>query len=104
MTLQYLLFDYSEGDDGTGLFDAMAAVEPTQASAVEAEIDTVRQWAVHAFPAQGPVEEGGDWDLDLHVADEVDGRGRVRRVFSVALAGSAAFCAAFAASFAEALS
>ena len=34
MTLDYLLFDYSEGDDDTGLFEALADVPLPRAEAV----------------------------------------------------------------------
>lgn len=93
--LEYLLFDYSEGDDDTGLFDALAAVPLARAAAVQAEVDAVLGWAEQHFgPARGPVEEGGDWEADLQVRDE-DGR----RIFHLSLVGSPAFCRAFGESF-----
>jgi len=36
MSLRWLDFDYSEGNDGTGVFDAMASVDPGHAAAVQA--------------------------------------------------------------------
>lgn len=103
MTLAFLLFDFSEGSDGTGLFDAMAAVEPRHAATVQAEIDHVLHWAGLHFPdGPAPVEDGGDWDASWQVDDEADSRG-VRRVFTLSIGGSAAFCAAFAAHFDDAV-
>lgn len=101
MSLAYLLFDFSEGTDDTGAFDAMAAVLPAQASAVEAEIALVLAWAETAFPARAAVEDGGDWEADVQVHDEADGAVGVRQVFTVSIAGSAAFCRAFETRFEE---
>lgn len=103
MTLQYLLFEASEGSDGTGLFEAMATVAPEHAAAVEAEIAQVLDWAVAEFPERGALEDGADWDADLHAADDTGPGGRRLRQFSLSLAGSAAFCAAFAERFGDAL-
>ena len=103
VTLQYLLFDASEGGDGTGAFDAMATVRPDQADAVEHEIAQVLAWAQAQFPARGAVEDGGDWDMALQLSDEAGASGQTLRVFSLSLAGSAAFCAAFEARFGDAL-
>lgn len=103
MTLQFLLFDYSEGGDGTGLFEAMAAVLPAQADAVEAEIGAVLAWASAEFAEPAPLEDGGEWHAELQRSEEADGRGALRHVFSLSLAGSAAFCAAFERHFGDAL-
>ncbi|MGC3986266.1 MAG: hypothetical protein QM777_16985 [Pseudorhodoferax sp.] len=103
MTPQFLLFDYSESGDGTGLFEAMAAVRPAQAAVVEAEIAAVLDWASAQFGAPAPVEDGGDWHAELQLGEEADGDGTPRRVFSLSLAGSAAFCAAFESRFGDAL-
>ena len=54
MNLQFLLFEHSEGGDDTGLFEAMAAVRPAQAAAVEAEIAAVLDWASAHFGAPVP--------------------------------------------------
>jgi hypothetical protein len=103
MNLQFLLFDHSEGGDDTGLFEAMAAVRPAQAAAVEAEIAAVLDWASAHFGAAVPVEDGGDWHAELQRSEEADGSGAPRQVFSLSLAGSAAFCAAFQSRFGDAL-
>jgi len=103
VSLHYLLFDASEGGDGTGAFEAMAAVLPAQAAAVEAEIAEVLAWAQATFAARAAPEDGGDWDADVQVHAEPDGGGLLRQVFTVSIAGSAAFCAAFAAQFGEAI-
>lgn len=103
MTLDYLLFDYSEGGDDTGLFDAMAAVLPAQAPMVQAEVDQVLAWAEAHFPHRAPLEDGGDWDADLQCTDEADGTGALRRVFSLSISGSSLFCQAFQTRFADAV-
>ncbi|KQP36240.1 hypothetical protein [Pseudorhodoferax sp. Leaf274] len=103
MTLQFLLFDQSEGGDGTGAFEAMAAVLPAQAGAVEAEIAAVLDWAGGHFGVPAPLEDGGEWHAEVQCSEEADGSGTPRRVFSLSLAGSAAFCAAFESRFGDAL-
>lgn len=95
MRLDYLLFDASEGDDGTGLFEAMADVPLARAAAVQAEVDAVMAWAERHFgAARGPVEEGGEWDAHLQV-DETG----ARCSFTFSVVGSPPFCRAFAEAF-----
>ena len=94
MSLCWLDFDYSEGDDGTGVFDAMASVTEADAAQVQAEVDGVLAWAEAQFAGRrGPMEEGGDWDSELQLSDEPGSP--PRRCFSLTLAGSASFCEAF---------
>ncbi|MBS0429203.1 MAG: hypothetical protein JSR41_18150 [Proteobacteria bacterium] len=101
MTLEYLVFDYSEGDDDTGLFDALAVVAPERAAAVQAEIDAVLDWAARFPGPRGPVEEGGAWEADLLVSDD---RGTTpRRSFTLSIGGVAAFCEAFRERFGDAV-
>lgn len=72
MTLNYLDFDYSEDDEGTGTFDAMASASPAQLPALHAEVAQVLQWAHTQFPnACGPSEDGGQWQYDLQGVQEV---------------------------------
>ena len=93
-TLRWLDFDYSEGDDGTGTFDAMASVELGHAQEVQAEIDAVLAWAESAFTGRrAPVEDGGEWDADLQVTDEPGHP--PRQCFSLSVSGTEAFCLAF---------
>ena len=120
MTLNYLDFDYSEDYEGTGTFDAMAAVSPAQLPAVQAEIAEVLAWAHAHFPgACGPADEGGEWDYDLSAVQEVatplalefdaaSGRiathpgvpGVPRTTVTLSVSGSSAFCAALREAFA----
>ena len=94
MPLRWLDFDYSEGTDDTGVFDAMASVAPQHAAAVEAEIAEVLAWVEATFPVgRGPVEEGGEWDSDLQVVEEDDGT--PRHTFSLSISGPPRFCEAF---------
>lgn len=99
MTLDYLLFDYSEGEDDTGLFDAMADVPLARAAAVQAEVDAVLAWAQQHFGhARAPIEDGGEWEAELQVQDAGE-----RRCFSLSVVGTPAFCAAFRAQFGAAV-
>ena len=101
MTLDYLLFDASEGDDGTALFDALASVLPENAAAVEAEIAAVLDWAEATFPGRrGAVEEGGEWDADLQVVPDDGGR---RRSYALSISGTPTFGNAFREQFAASL-
>lgn len=70
-TLHYLDFDYSEDDEGTGTWDAIASVPAGHLAALQAEIVQVLAWATIEFAGlRGPVEEGGVWDYDLHSEPE----------------------------------
>jgi len=101
VTLDYLLFDASEGDDETALFDAMASVLPEHTAAVEAEIAAVLAWAEQSFPGRrAPVEEGGEWEADLQVTPDDHGR---RSSYALSVSGTRAFGEAFRAQFAQAL-
>ena len=101
MPLSYLLFDFSEGDDDIGLFDAMATVPAARAAQVQAEVDAVLAWA-STFPGpRGPVEEGGAWEADAH--DRPDADDPALRCFTLSISGCAAFCAAFLARFGDAV-
>ena len=101
MTLDYLVFDYSEGDDDTGLFEALASVAPERAAAVQAEIDAVLDWAARFPGPRGPVEEGGAWNADLQLSDEPGPP--PRRSFTFSVGGVSAFCEAFRERFGEAV-
>ena len=116
MELLYLTFDFSEADDGSGSFDAMASVPPRALPALEAEIAQVLDWAYASFPdaGPGPLEEGFTWDVDLQATSESSTQQRVRyfpgahrfereslgsqtlrHTLTLTLAGHAGFCAAF---------
>ena len=117
MTLDWLDFDYTEDEHGHGSFDAMASASAAQLPALRGEIERVLQWAAREFPAaQGPLDEGGEWDVELQGVQEVptpldvshaDGQLRLRpreagapRVtLTVTLTGTPMFCAAFRAAF-----
>lgn len=112
MSLDYLHFDYAEGSDGTGTLEAMASVWPEQVPAVHAEVVRVLAWAHAEFEGRrGPLEEGFDWDYDLHgmreltapellLYDQTAGRltvqpgppGKARHTLTLSLSGSAQFC------------
>ena len=115
MELLYLTFDFSEADDGSGSFDAMASVVPRALPALEAEIAQVLDWAYASFPdaGPGPLEEGFTWDVDLQATSESSTQQRVRyfpgarrfereslgsetlrHTLTLTLAGSADFCEA----------
>ena len=96
-SLQWLDFDYSEGDDEVGVFDALASVLPEHAAAVRAEIDAVLAWAHAEGGLRAPVEEGGDWDAELQAGE--DAGPPVRHEFGLTISGTPAFCEAFRARF-----
>lgn len=94
MSLQFLDFDYSEDGQGGGSFDAMASVRQAQLAAVRAEVADVLDWAETAFAGQrAPLDEGGEWDLDLQ--ERLDGAAPPWHVLTLSVSGSAQFCAAF---------
>ena len=66
MTLHFLDFDYSEDEEGTATWDAVASVPTDRLPELLAEITTLLDWAHTEFGAlRGPVETGGLWDYDL---------------------------------------
>lgn len=119
MTLQYLDFDYSEDDEGTGTWDAMASVREQQLPALLAEIEQVLAWAHREFAGRpGPIDSGGDWDYDLQTLHEGaaphhlrydtathritvqhGAQGQERHTVTLSLSGSPAFGAALHARF-----
>ena len=71
MTLDYLDFDYSEDEEGTGTWDAMASVKAERVPALAAEIAQLLRWANQRFTGrQGAAEDGFDWDYDLQTQDD----------------------------------
>lgn len=119
MPLHYLDFDYSEDFEGTGTFDAMAAVAPAQVAALHAEVAQVLAWAHAQFPGMnGPTDEGGEWDYDLSAVQEVatpldlafdDASGTIavhartpgpaRTTLTLSISGSSMFCSALREAF-----
>lgn len=101
--LHYLTFDLSEDTDGVGTVEVMASTDPAQADGVDAEVQSVLDWAWRRFAySHGPLEDGHDWDHDLQVTIE-DTAGRPWRTVTLTLSGSPAFIAAFAEHFGHAL-
>lgn len=73
MTLHFLDFDYSEDEEGTATWDAVASVPAERLPQLLAEVTALLDWAHAEFGAlRGPVEAGGLWDYDLQC--ERDGR------------------------------
>lgn len=73
MQLDYLDFDYSEDDEGTGSWDALASVTSERLPALSEEVQQLLRWAHRFAGRRGPVEDGGDWDYDLQ-AQQDDGQ------------------------------
>lgn len=74
VALDYLIFDYSEDDEGTATWDAMANVPAPQFAALEKEVLQVLLWADQQFPRQrGAIDEGATWDFDLHASTDAQG-------------------------------
>lgn len=66
MTLHFLDFDYSEDEEGTATWDAVASVPTDRLPELLEEITALLDWAHTEFGAlRGPVETGGLWDYDL---------------------------------------
>ena len=114
--LEYLIFDFSDEESGSGSFDAMASVLPERVPALMAEVEAVLRWAHHAFGAPAASDGDGSWDFALHGTAEADKpwtigydaqRAQVsfaqpaggRTTLTLTLSGSAAFCEAFREAF-----
>ncbi|HYP83548.1 hypothetical protein [Variovorax sp.] len=99
--LQWLDFEYSDGDDGIGVFDALASVFPQHAPSVQQEIDLVLAWARAEAGPPAPMEAGGEWDVELQVHEEPAAvpQQPARRSFGLTISGTPAFCQAFGARF-----
>jgi len=66
MKLHFLDFDYSEDEEGTATWDAVASVPATRLLELQQEIITVLAWAHAEFGhLRAPLELGGLWDYDL---------------------------------------
>lgn len=116
--LAYLDFDYSEDAEGHGSFDAMAAAAPAQFDALQAEVVRVLDWAQRHFGPPAPLEEGGEWDVELQGVRELAtplavryragqglelqdaGRAAQRTTLTLTLVGTPAFCDALRQAFA----
>lgn len=115
--LSFLEFDASEDAEGHGSFDAMAAAAAAQLAALQAEVVRVLEWAHAQFGPPGPIDDGGEWDLELQGVREratplqvqylpargLDLReldeGAPRTTISLTVSGTPAFCAAFRQAF-----
>lgn len=116
--LAWLDFDYSEDADGHGSFDAMASAPEVQQPALQAEVLRVLAWAHAGFGAPRPLDEGGEWDLELQgVREQVTplhvhwtpgspalelrpgATGAPRLTLSLTLSGTPVFCTAFRQAF-----
>jgi hypothetical protein len=128
--LTFLEFDITDNADGHIVLEAMASVAPPRLAALHAEVAQVLRWAHAQFPGQcAPLDDGGEWDVDLHSQREwvqpellrfdaahgrllvhVDGLERpdattegaavvLRHTVTVAITGTAAFGEAFCAAF-----
>lgn len=115
MTLNYLLFDYSEDTAGVGVFEAMASTHAAQAGLVRDEVAQVLAWAFDQFADErGPVDDGFEWDYELQSVQEwsqpeplqyehrtkkvtaLTGLpGQPRHTVTLSITGSAVFCEAF---------
>jgi hypothetical protein len=68
MDLQFLEFDCSEDSEGVVCWDALAQPAARHTPALLHEVTQLLTWA-HRFGPQapGPLEDGADWDFDLHI-------------------------------------
>lgn len=68
--LDYLIFDYSEDEEGGATWDAMATVTSDRWPALQTEVLQVLHWAEQQFPRQrGALDEGATWDFDISLSD-----------------------------------
>jgi hypothetical protein len=68
MDLQYLEFDCSEDTEGIVCWDALAQPAASHTVALLREVTQLLAWASRFSPqGPGPLDEGSDWDFDLHV-------------------------------------
>jgi hypothetical protein len=113
--LRFLDFEASDDGEGHLTLDAMASVRPEQRAALMGEVERVLAWARAEFPeGPAPLDEGGDWDLDLQASTERSTRERlhldaatgrlvsapaggeaVRHTLTLSIAATEAFGAAF---------
>lgn len=94
--MRYLIFDFSDGDDGVATLEAMASTREADHAAVMAEVGQVLAWAQAEFGGrQGPVEDGNDWDHELLVQHEAGGWITVTLTFSASARFAEAFQAVF---------
>lgn len=90
MALDYLDFEYSEDEDGNGSWDAMASVAPARWGALLDEVRQVLQWAQQDFRGQrAPLDDGGDWDFDLHAQEDDKHNGDHGRALRIRWDGAA---------------
>lgn len=92
--LQYLIFDFCDEESGQGSFEAMASVAAHHVAAVDAEVSRVLSWAEAAFGAAAPLEQGGEWDYQLHRISEGE-----LTTLTLTIGGTTAFCSAFEETF-----
>ncbi|MDD0816621.1 hypothetical protein PSQ39_18425 [Curvibacter sp. HBC28] len=114
LSLDYLDFELSEDIDETQTLDAMASVWPEQWAAMERELRQVMQWARQHFGAEGALDEGALWDVDvqawvesepvrtlhwdaaaLSLTEALPAEPRQRCTLTVSICGGAVFAAAF---------
>ena len=96
--MRYLIFDFSDGDDGIATLEAMASTRAEEHGRVMAEAQQVLDWAQAQSPNRhGPVEEGHAWDHELLVQQEDGGWLTV----TLTLSASAEFLEAFLAVYGE---
>lgn len=68
MDLQFLEFDCSEDGEGVVCWDALAQPAARHTPALLHEVTLLLAWAHRFGPhAPGPLEDGADWDFDLHI-------------------------------------
>ena len=68
MDLQYLEFDCSEDTEGVVCWDALAQPAASHTAALLREVTQLLSWASRFSPrGPGPLEDGADWDFDLHL-------------------------------------
>ena len=72
--MRHLIFDVSDGDNGSCVLEAVASTQAAAHPDVMAEVQQVLDWAEQQVPgAHGPLEDGFVWDHALLVHVEAGG-------------------------------
>ena len=117
--LNYLLFDFTDEEDGACSFDALASVLPPRLAPLVGEVEAVLGWASREFGAPPAAGGEGEWDFALHALGDADvpleiaydaQQGRVvmpstpagRVTLALTVTGTAAFGEAFRHAFPDA--
>ncbi len=71
MSMSYFVFDASDDHHGQGTWEAVASVRVSQLAEAQEEAQHIMAAVQADAPGpRGPSDEGGTWDIDLHIENE----------------------------------